>query len=220
MSAGAGPSRAAASIRGDPAAKVKPSPWRAAALTLTAGRPAVYDPRAMRSLARWIAAVPHVVVTVLMLVAIADMLTGVFLRYVMTEVSATFDLPSIRFFWVEEVGELCLAWMSFIGAAIGIRRGVHFSMHMLADRLPAGARRAIFTAHYLLIAAFGALVAVFGWQVAELNSQSFSPALDLNLRWLYLSSVIGGVLIVVYSLAAIADGWRGRWPGLYSPEGS
>jgi len=57
-------------------------------------------------------------------------------------------------------------------------------------------------------------VAVFGWQVAELNSQSFSPALSLNLRWLYLSSVVGGVLIVIYSLASIRDGWRGRWPSL------
>jgi len=77
----------------------------------------------MRLVARFLAAVPPVVVTVLMLVAIADMLTGVFLRYVMTEVSAVFNLPSIRFYWVEEIGELCLAWMSFIGAAIGIQLG-------------------------------------------------------------------------------------------------
>ena len=173
----------------------------------------------MKQAARWVAAVPHVLVTVLMLVAIADMLAGVFLRYVMTQVSAVFDLPSIRFFWVEEIGELCLAWMSFVGAAIGIRRGVHFSVQIVTDRFPAGARRAVFTAHYLLITAFGALVAIFGWQVAELNSQSFSPALNLNLRWLYLSSVAGGVLIVVYSLASIADGWRGRWPSFQIPEG-
>jgi TRAP-type C4-dicarboxylate transport system permease small subunit len=153
----------------------------------------------MKSTARWVAAVPHVVVTVLMLVAMADMLTGVFLRYVMTKVSAVFDLPSIRFFWVEEIGELCLAWMSFIGAAIGIRRGIHFSVQMITDRLPARARLAVFTAHYLLIAAFGALVAIFGW--------------------LYLSSVVGGGLIVIYSLASIRDGWRGRWPGLHAPEG-
>ena len=104
--------------------------------------------------------------------------------------------------------------MSFIGAAIGVRRGIHFSVHMVIDRFPERIRLAVFTIHYLLIAAFGALVAVFGWQVAELNSQSFSPALDLNLRWLYLSSMVGGVLTVVYSFAAIRDGWRGRWPGL------
>jgi TRAP-type C4-dicarboxylate transport system permease small subunit len=55
-------------------------------------------------------------------------------------------------------------------------------------------------------------VAVFGWQVAELNSQSFSPALVLNLRWLYLSSVAGGVLMVVYGLIALVDVVRGRDP--------
>jgi TRAP-type C4-dicarboxylate transport system permease small subunit len=172
----------------------------------------------MHPTARWIAAIPPVLVTVLMLVAMADMLAGVFLRYVMTKVSAVFDHPSIRFFWVEEIGELCLAWTSFVGAAIGIRRGIHFSVPMITQRLPVGARRAVFTAHYLLIAAFGALVAVFGWQVAELNSQSFSPALNLNLRWLYLSSVVGGLLIVIYSLASIGDGWRGRWPSFEGPE--
>ena len=172
----------------------------------------------MKSAARLLAHVPPVFVTVLMLVAIADMLVGVFLRYVMTQVSAVFNLPSIRFFWVEEIGELCLAWMSFVGAAIGIRRGVHFSVQMITDRLPTGARQAVFTAHYLLIAGFGALVAIFGWQVAELNSQSFSPALGLNLRWLYFSSVVGGALIVIYSVASIADGWRGRWPAMPSPE--
>jgi len=162
--------------------------------------------------------VPHVVVTALMLLAMADMLAGVFLRYVVTKVSATFDLPSVPFFWVEEVGELCLAWMTFIGAAIGIRRGVHFSVQVVTDRFPPAARMTVFTIHYLLIAGFGLLLAVFGWRVAELNSLSSSPALDINLRWLYLSSVAGGVLIVIYSLASIADGWRGRWPALHVPE--
>ncbi len=149
----------------------------------------------------------------------ADMLAGVFLRYVMTKVSATFGLPSIRFFWVEEIGEWALAWLTFIGAAIGIRRGIHFSVQIVTDRFSPGLQRAVFTAHYLLIAAFGAALAYFGWQVAELNSQSFSPALDLNIRWLYLSSVVGGILIVIYSVATIGDVWRGRIPGgLPAPE--
>ncbi len=177
------------------------------------GRRAVYDARAMRRSLGWLAAVPPVVVTVLMLIAITDMLAGVFLRYVMTKISAAFDLPSIRFFWVEEIGEFALAWMTFIGAAIGIRKGIHFSVQIVTDRFPARLRQAVFIAHYALIAFFGALIAVFGWEVAELNSQSFSPALDINLRWLYLSSVVGGILIVIYSVAVIIDARHGRWPG-------
>jgi len=140
------------------------------------------------------------------------MLAGVFLRYVMTKVSATFGLPSIRFFWVEEIGEWSLAWLTFIGAAIGIRRGTHFSVQIITERLAPGLRRAVYVAHYALIGVFGAALAYFGWQVAELNALSFSPALGLNLRWLYLSSVVGGILIVCYSVATIGDVWRGRIP--------
>jgi len=167
----------------------------------------------MRARLSWIGAIPHIVITVLMVVVIVDMLVGVFLRYVMTWVSATFDLPTIRFFWVEEVGEWALAWLTFIGAALGIRRGTHFSVNLVIDRFPLALRTAVLAAQCLLIVAFGALVAVFGWQVAELNSQSFSPALVLNLRWLYLSSVAGGVLIVVYGLVALTDvfGRGGAW---------
>jgi len=161
---------------------------------------------------RALAWLPPVAVTVLMLVAMADMLAGVFLRYVMTWVSATFNLPSVRFFWVEEIGEYALAWLTFIGAAIGIKRGTHFAVHILTERLPAPLRRAITVGHYVLLVAFGGLVAIYGWQVSELNSQSYSPALDLNLRWLYLSSVVGGVLIMIYSLAALAETLRGEAP--------
>lgn len=164
----------------------------------------------MSPVLRAVAWLPPVAVTVLMLVAMVDMLAGVFLRYVMTWISATFDLPSVRFFWVEEIGEYALAWLTFIGAAIGIRRGTHFAVHILTDRLRPPLRRAIAVGHHVLLIGFGGLLAIYGWQVSELNSQSYSPALNLNLRWLYLSAVVGGVLIVVYSLAALAEALRGE----------
>ena len=162
----------------------------------------------MSPLLRGIRVLPHVVITGLMLLAMLDMLAGVFLRYVMTWVSARFDLPSIRFFWVEEIGEYSLAWLTFIGAAVGIRRGTHFAVHIVTERFPPPLRRAVTLGHYVLLTGFGALLTVYGWEVAELNSQSFSPALDLNLRWLYLSAVVGGVLMVIYSVAGLVVAWR------------
>ena len=169
----------------------------------------------MRGRLSWIGAIPHVVITLLMIVVIIDMLVGVFLRYVMTWVSATFDLPTIRFFWVEEVGEWSLTWLTFIGAAAGVRRGIHFAVHLVIDWFPPALRTAVLAGQCLLIVAFGLLVAWFGWQVADLNSQSFSPALVLNLWWLYLSSVVGGILMAVYGLVSLGDvlGGRGHWGG-------
>ncbi len=166
----------------------------------------------MRGRLSWVGEIPHVVITVLMVVVIVDMLVGVFLRYVMTKISEIFDLPTVQFFWVEEVGEWSLAWMSFIGAALGIRHGIHFAVHLVIERFPLALRRAVLAAQCLLIVVFGALVAFFGWEVAELNSQSYSPALVLNLRWLYLSSVAGGVLMIVYGFVTLGDVLHGRGP--------
>src|SRR3989449_1689442 len=106
----------------------------------------LYHPRAMRGRFSWIGAIPHVVITVLMVVVIVDMLVGVFLRYVMTWASATFDLPIVRFFWVEEVGEWSLAWLTFIGAALGVRQGIHFAVHIVINRFPPGLRMAVVVA--------------------------------------------------------------------------
>ena len=168
----------------------------------------------MRTLLRWVACLPQIAVTVLMIVAMLDMLVGVFLRYVMTQVTAAFDLPSIRFFWVEEIGEWSLAWVTFIGAAIGIRRGTHFAVHMVTDRLPECLRRAILSIHCVLMAGFGVLLVAFGWQVATLNSLSFSPALGVNLWWLYITAVVGGALIACYSLVSLGDVWQARGIGV------
>ena len=166
----------------------------------------------MRGRLSWIGAIPHVVITVLMVIVIVDMLVGVFLRYVVTKISEIFDLPTVQFFWVEEVGEWSLAWMSFIAAALGIRRGIHFAVHLVINSFPLPLRRGVLATQCLLIVLFGALLAIFGWQVAELNSQSFSPALVLNLRWLYLSAVVGGTLMVVYGFITLGDVLHGRGP--------
>ncbi len=157
---------------------------------------------------RWLARIPSVIVTALMVLAMADMLAGVFLRYVMTRISETFSLPYIEFFWAEEVGEFSLAWLTFIGAAIGIWKGVHFRLHVITHRLPPAGQRLIFSVHAGLIATFGLLVASYGWRVAVINGHSFSPGLSINLFWLYFSAVVGGVLIALYAAATLVRTWR------------
>jgi len=56
-----------------------------------------------------------------------------------------------------------------------------------------------------LIVGFGALTAWYGLQLAIVNSLLTSPALELNLAWLYAAPAVGGVLIVLYALAAAVE---------------
>jgi TRAP-type C4-dicarboxylate transport system permease small subunit len=145
---------------------------------------------------------PKIVLTGLLILAIGDLIVGVFLRYVMVPVTDWLDLDPINFFWVEEVGEYALAWMTMIGAGIAIAERAHFTLRVLTHRFPMPAQRAIHVATHLLIAGFGGLAAWYGVKLAMVNSLLTSPALEINLAWLYAAPAVGGVLIVLYGLAA------------------
>src|SRR3989440_7731276 len=78
---------------------------------------------------------PKIVLTGLLVLAIGDLIVGVFLRYVMVPVTDWLDPDPINFFWVEEVGEYSLAWMTMIGAGIAIGERAHFTLHLVTHRL-------------------------------------------------------------------------------------
>lgn len=157
---------------------------------------------------RWFDRVASRAIGVLLLAAIAVMLTGVFLRYVLADITDWLDLDSVSYFWVEEVGEFLLAWLTLIGAAVGIGRHAHFTLPVLAHRLPPAWQRRVAIGNALLIAGFGLLVAATGWALARQNAQSWSPGLEINLFWLYFAAVAGGALTAVYAGAAALRAWR------------
>ena len=71
-----------------------------------------------------------IAVTALIILAIINLLIGVILRYFVGAITDYFDMDPVPFTWVEEVGEMSLAWLTLIGAAIGIRQRSHFTLHL------------------------------------------------------------------------------------------
>ena len=124
-------------------------------------------------------ALPKIVTGGLVLLAIGVMLYGVFMRYVMLPITDWLDVDPINFFWVEEVGETTLAWLTLIGAAVGVAERSHFTLTVLTHHLPLRVQLVIQVGRNLLIAAFGGLVA-----------------------WLYAPAAVGGILMVLYALDA------------------
>ena len=153
---------------------------------------------------RLLAAIPKIFVALLLVFVMLDLLAGVLLRYVVVQITDYFDLDPISFFWVEEVGEFGLAWLTAIGAAVAIVERVHFALGVLTHRFAPRTQRIIDRINHLLIAGFGALAAIYGWKLCVTNSLLTSPGLGLNLAWLYASSVAGGSLIAIYGLGVAA----------------
>ena len=152
-------------------------------------------------MAKFIANIPKIVVAFLLVAAIVNLLIGVFLRYVMIEVTDWLDLDPIRFTWVEEVGEMLLAWLTLVGAAIGVRERTHFTLHIL-HFLP-GAQRWVDRFHYALVVIVGGISAWYGVKLCLLNYTLVTPGLEINLALLYASVVVGGALLVVYAISMI-----------------
>src|SRR4029077_17713167 len=108
--------------------------------------------RRKKEVPRFIASIPKIVVSLLLVAAIINLLVGVFLRYVMVPVTDWLDVDSIPFTWVEEVGEMLPAWLPLIGAAIGVRERSHFTLHVL--HLTPGGQLLVDRIHHVLIAIF------------------------------------------------------------------
>jgi TRAP-type C4-dicarboxylate transport system permease small subunit len=148
---------------------------------------------------------PKIVLTALLALAIGDMIVGVFFRYVVTAITDWLDVDPLRFFWVEEVGEYSLAWLTMVGAGIGVAERSHFTLHVLTHRLPLPAQRVIHIVTHGVIAVFGGLALWYGVQLAIVNSQLTSPALELNLALVYAAPAVGGALIILYGIAAAIE---------------
>ena len=152
-----------------------------------------------------IARIPRLVVALLLVAAIVNLLVGVFLRYVMIEVTDWLDVDPVRFTWVEEVGEMMLAWLTLVGAAIGVRERAHFTLHVLTHNWSLKAQSLVERIHHVLIAIFGAIAAWYGVKLCVMNSTLVTPGLEINLALLYASVVAGGILLVIYAISMIVS---------------
>ena len=72
---------------------------------------------------------------------------------------------------------------------------------MFVHRLPETAQLWIHRFNHALIAGVGVLAAWYGLKLCLLNRTLTTPGLEINLAWLYASSVVGGILIAVYGFA-------------------
>ncbi len=150
---------------------------------------------------RILSAVPKLTVMALIILAIVNLLVGVILRYFVGAITDWLDVDPVPFTWVEEVGELSLAWLTLIGAAIGIQSRTHFTLTVFVHRMPEAAQLWIHRFNHALITGVGLLAAWYGLKLCLLNRTLTTPGLEISLAWLYASSVVGGILIAVYGFA-------------------
>lgn len=124
----------------------------------------------------------------------------VFFRYVLNH----------SLFWSEELARYILVWLTFLGATVAYRRGVHPRIDLFTSRLGSrGARAMRISAHLVAMAFLGVLV-IYGAQFAYFVRLQISPALQIPKWTIMLVMPISGLIMLLHAAAAVAADLRGR----------
>jgi len=138
----------------------------------------------------------------LLVVIVALVVLQVVARYVLR-----ISLP-----WPEELARFLLIWLTFTGAVVGTWHHAHFRVDVLAERLPAPARRGLTLVLQLLTVG---VLGLFVWQsieLARLTGFMQSTAMELSMAWVYAALPVGGALMLAWHVREVARAIRRTGP--------
>lgn len=105
--------------------------------------------------------------------------------------------------WVEQASLLIVVYVTFLGAAVGVRRNTHLSIDFIREAMPPLPRRILHFVADVALAVFGGFMAWQGWRLVATNLNREVPLLGLSESWRAAPLAIGGALIVVFVASSL-----------------
>ncbi|MEX1377500.1 MAG: TRAP transporter small permease [Eubacteriales bacterium] len=105
---------------------------------------------------------------------------------------------SIR--WSEELPLILMIWFGFIAMAIGVREYLHISIEVIYKLFPKKMQKIVEKFAYLMVAAFGIFMVIWGWELTSKMMTSTLPATKMPRGYLYIVMPFSGALIAYYSI--------------------
>jgi len=112
-------------------------------------------------------------------------------------------VPIVSFEWFDEVIEMLIAWMVFLGTAALWRENEHFTITFFPDLFKG--RKAGFALDILINLVGLAFIGVFTYYSLNLTLRvsDWTPIINMPKKLLYASMPVSGVFMVIYSLRNI-----------------
>lgn len=142
--------------------------------------------------------------------AIALFSTAVLVTLVATLARTVPALPDLT--WADEFTRYAIIVSIFLVVPLGLRRGTQITVGLVLEAAPRPVFRALTVLNQVMLLSFSAVVAFYGYKVAQLNAAQRSPLLDIPLRDLYLVVSLSGVLLMLEAVTRIAEAFAGTAP--------
>lgn len=108
--------------------------------------------------------------------------------------------------WSEEAAMISLVWFGMLAVAIGVRRHRHIAITFLRDLLPERGATALDVFAQLIILAFAGILILNGSELMAIAGKTRLPASQIPKHLLYLSAMVGGILMALNALANLVGG--------------
>lgn len=99
--------------------------------------------------------------------------------------------------WTEELARYCQVWIIILASSICIRKSSHLSVDYLSHKFPPFLNRFIQIFIGLLVAVYVAVVTFYGWRLMIVGHYQVSPALQINMSYIYIIFPLGGLLMFI-----------------------
>ncbi len=138
-----------------------------------------------------------------LLVLSASLMIGI----VMLQVLSRFALPW-SFHWTEELARFCFIYMVSLGAGLALKDRCYVGVEFILNRLSAKSKRYL---ELLILFATGILMVTMFLHVFPLLQVvrlHFSPALQINMAWMYASTMIMSFSVLLYCILLFIEKLR------------
>ncbi len=147
-------------------------------------------------------AVYHLIGALLAAITVVVLLQ-VIVRFVLTSIGVNIAAP-----WTEEMARYLLVWLIFLGAAVGCRRMQLISLEFVIKGLPKPV--GVVLRYGALVLCLGLFLLMLRYGIAfvqVLGRSELSPVMQIPKTWVYWAMPAGAALMIVNTLAFIADNW-------------
>lgn len=112
----------------------------------------------------------------------------------------------------EEYTRMVLVWLTFMGAAVALRRNGLTRIEVLEERLPAKMRRSLsaffdFVLMFLLL-----IIIVKGWEATLITTSQVVAGTPLSYAWFVFSVVVGSAIMFFYLALRRLEHFLSRGP--------
>lgn len=111
--------------------------------------------------------------------------------------------------WVEQVSLLLVAYIAFLGAAVGIHENTHLGVSYFRELSPPFLRKIFAVASHVTMAIFGVVMASAGYKLMIFKWTTQIPLIDLPEGIRAIPIVLCGGFIVLFSIGHLIEIARG-----------